>query len=108
MPHLSIDTRDAVRRESVWHLWDRVALTGVRLCQGLYQTWGRSYDRIVILGHVPLLTRPENIIHFFQDVHQSCPITKDVLRKRTGDYNRWVEAFAAIMRSPWNGSACWD
>ena len=26
------------------------------------------FDRIVILGHLPLLTRPENIVHFFRDV----------------------------------------
>jgi hypothetical protein len=31
------------------------------------------FDRIVILGHIPLLTRPENIVHFFRDVHQSGP-----------------------------------
>jgi hypothetical protein len=29
------------------------------------------FDRMVILGHIPLLTRPENIDHFFRDVHQS-------------------------------------
>ena len=52
------------------------------------------FDRIVILGHIPLLTRPENIVHFFRDVHQSDAITKEVLRRRTDDYNRWVDAFA--------------
>ncbi len=26
------------------------------------------FDRIVILGYVPLLTRPENIVYFFRDV----------------------------------------
>ena len=46
------------------------------------------FDRIVILGHLPLLTRPENIVHFFRDVHQASVITKDVLRQRTSDYNR--------------------
>ncbi|HVI79373.1 MAG TPA: hypothetical protein VM715_14660 [Candidatus Acidoferrum sp.] len=58
------------------------------------------FDRIVILGHIPLLTRPENIVHFFRDLHQSGPITKDVLRKRTNEYNRWVDAFAAQRRIP--------
>src|SRR5919199_6407686 len=58
------------------------------------------FDRIVILGHIPLLTRPENIVHFFRDLHQSGPITKDVLRKRTNEYNRWVDAFAAKRRIP--------
>jgi hypothetical protein len=58
------------------------------------------FDRIVILGHIPLLTRPENIVHFFRDLHQSGAITKDVLRKRTDEYNRWVDAFARKRRIP--------
>src|SRR4051812_45723753 len=58
------------------------------------------FDRMVILGHIPLLTRPENIVHFFRDRHPSGPITKDVLRKRTNEYNRWVDAFAAKRRIP--------
>jgi hypothetical protein len=53
------------------------------------------FDRIVILGHLPLLTRPENIVHFFRDVHDIGAITKDVLRQRTTEYNQWVEAFAS-------------
>lgn len=36
------------------------------------------FDRIVILGHLPLLTRPENIVHFFRDVHGIGTITKEV------------------------------
>ena len=58
------------------------------------------FDRIVILGHLPLLTRPENIVHFFRDVHQASVITKEVLRQRTSDYNRWVDAFARKQRIP--------
>lgn len=52
------------------------------------------FDRIVILGYLPLLTRPENIVHFFRDVHQVGAITKEVLRQRTDDYTRWVDSFA--------------
>jgi hypothetical protein len=58
------------------------------------------FDRIVILGHIPLLTRPENIVHFFRDVHQTGAITKEVLRQRTGEYNRWVDAFARNHKIP--------
>lgn len=58
------------------------------------------FDRIVILGHIPLLTRPENIVHFFRDVHQAGAITKEVLRKRTDEYNRWVDAFARNHNIP--------
>src|SRR5215472_19349143 len=47
-----------------------------------------------ILGHVPLLTRPENIVHFFREVHGVGAISKEVLRQRTTDYHQWVEAFA--------------
>jgi len=58
------------------------------------------FDRIVILGHLPLLTRPENIVHFFRDVHGVGPITKEVLRQRTIEYNQWVEAFARNHHLP--------
>ncbi len=58
------------------------------------------FDRIVILGHLPLLTRPENIVHFFRDVHGVGPITKEVLRQRTTEYNQWVEAFARNHHIP--------
>lgn len=36
------------------------------------------FDRIVILGYLSLLTRPENIVHFYRDVHQVGAITKEV------------------------------
>ncbi len=52
------------------------------------------FDRIVILGYLPLLIRPENIVHFFSNVHHISPITKEVLRKRTDEYHAWVEAYA--------------
>ena len=31
------------------------------------------FDRIVIQGYLPLLTRPEHIVHFFRDVHGIYP-----------------------------------
>jgi hypothetical protein len=58
------------------------------------------FDRIVILGHLPLLTRPENIVHFFRDIHQVKTIDKPVLRQRTNDYHAWVEAFAKKRKIP--------
>jgi hypothetical protein len=58
------------------------------------------FDRIVIRGHLPLLTRPENIVHFFRDVHAVGAITKEVLRQRTNEYNQWVEAFARNHHVP--------
>jgi len=58
------------------------------------------FDRVVIQGYLPLLTRPEHIVYFFRDVHGSYPITKQVLRQRTRDYQQWVEAFARRRRIP--------
>src|ERR1700731_31696 len=58
------------------------------------------FDRIVILGHLPLLTRPENIVHFFRDVHGVGAITKEVLRQRTTEYHQWIEAFARNHHIP--------
>ena len=58
------------------------------------------FDRIVVQGYLPLLTRPEHIVHFFRDVHGVYPITKDALAKRTQEYQQWVEAYARNQRIP--------
>jgi hypothetical protein len=58
------------------------------------------FDRIVIQGHLPLLTRPEHIVHFFRNVHGVYPITKDALVKRTQEYQHWVDAYARNHRIP--------
>lgn len=60
----------------------------------------RCFDRVVIQGYLPLLTRPEHSVHFFRDVHGIYPITKPVLRQRTQDHQHWVEAFARNHRIP--------
>ena len=52
------------------------------------------FDRIVIQGYLPLLTRPEHIVHFFRDVHGQYPITPQVLAKRTSF--RWPCAWPRI------------
>src|SRR5713101_7208230 len=58
------------------------------------------FDRMVILGHMPLLTRPEHIVHFFRHVHGTYPITKEALRQRTDEYHRWVDALARKQDIP--------
>jgi hypothetical protein len=58
------------------------------------------FDRVVIQGYLPLLTRPEHIVYFFRDVHGIYPITKQALRQRTQDYQHWVEAYARNHRIP--------
>ncbi len=58
------------------------------------------FDRIVIQGYLPLLTRPEHIVHFFRDVHGLYPITPQVLAKRTTEYRGWVEGYARNHKIP--------
>ena len=72
----------------------------VRLFGDLLALVYHCFDRIVIRGHLPLLTRPEHIVHFFRDVHGVGAITKEVLRERTTAYNQWVEAFASNRNIP--------
>jgi len=59
-------------------------LQAVRQPAGFLYT--HCFDRIVIQGYPPLLTRPEHIVHFFRDVHGIYPITKQALAKRTFAY----------------------
>ena len=58
------------------------------------------FDRIVIQGYLPLLTRPEHIVHFFRDVQGVSPITKEALATRTQVYQQWVESFARQHEIP--------
>jgi hypothetical protein len=58
------------------------------------------FDRIVIQGYLPLLTRPEHIVHFFRDLHGLYPITAQVLAKRTLEYRGWVEGYARNHKIP--------
>src|SRR3954453_22313001 len=58
------------------------------------------FDRIVIQGYMPLLTRPEHIVHFFRDVHGLYPITPQVLARRTAEYRAWGEGYARNHKIP--------
>jgi hypothetical protein len=62
------------------------------------------FDRIVIQGYLPLLSRSEHIVYFLRDVHGIYPITPQALSKRTPEYRGWVEGYARNhkipMRSP--------
>jgi hypothetical protein len=47
------------------------------------------FDRIVIQGYLPLLTRPEHIVHFFRDVHGFYPVWSEN-RIRFDPGNSWL------------------
>lgn len=52
------------------------------------------FDRVVIHGYLSMLSRPENVVYFFRHVLGIPCITKEVLAKRTVDYQNWVESYA--------------
>jgi len=58
------------------------------------------FDRIVIQGYLPLLSRSEHIVYFFRDVQGIYPITAQALAKRTPAYRAWVEGYARNHRIP--------
>src|ERR1700674_437982 len=58
------------------------------------------FDRIVIYGYLSGLSRPEQVVHFFRQVVGVPVVDKEVLSRRTADYQNWVEAFARNHRLP--------
>ena len=58
------------------------------------------FDRIVIYGYLSGLSRPEQVVHFFRNVVGVVVVDKEVLSRRTADYQAWVEAFARNHRLP--------
>ena len=58
------------------------------------------FDRIVIHGYLSGLSRPEQVVHFFRKVVGVPVLSKEILSRRTADYQNWVEAFARNHNIP--------
>lgn len=58
------------------------------------------FDRVVINGYLFGLSRPEQIVYFFQKVLGVDPITKESLSKMTQEYQAWVESYARSHQIP--------
>jgi len=58
------------------------------------------FDRIVINGYLNGLSRPEQVVYFFRQVVGEAVVDKDVLRRRTNEYQNWVDAFARNHDTP--------
>ena len=52
------------------------------------------FDRMVIHGYLSGLSRPGQVVYFFQRVVGEPVVGKEVLSRRTNEYQGWVEAFA--------------
>jgi hypothetical protein len=58
------------------------------------------FDRIVIYGYLSGLSRPEQVVHFFRQIVGVPAVDKEILGRRTAEYQAWVEAFARHHRLP--------
>jgi len=58
------------------------------------------FDRIVIHGYLSALSRPEQVVFFFRQIVGVDVVDKEVLSRRTGEYQDWVEAFARNHGTP--------
>ena len=58
------------------------------------------FDRIVIHGYLSGLSRPEQVVYFFHEVLGMPMVDKELLRRRTNDYQNWVEAYARNHNLP--------
>jgi hypothetical protein len=59
-----------------------------------------GFDRIVIHGYLSGLSRPEQVVYFFRQVLGVAAVDKELLSRRTNDYQAWVEAYARNHRLP--------
>jgi len=55
----------------------------------------QCFDRVVINGYLRVFFAEGSVVNFFREVCCIARITKEVLRARTDEYNRWVAAYAA-------------
>lgn len=51
------------------------------------------FDRIVINGYISMLSRPGNIVYFFQNIMAEKCITKNTLASMTKPYNKMIETY---------------
>src|ERR1700727_2722847 len=71
-----------------------------QLFGGLLAFVYHCFDRIVIYGYLSGLSRPERVVNFFHQVVGVPLVSREILSKRTADYQNWVEAFARNHRIP--------
>ena len=62
----------------------------IQLFAGFLSLIYHCFDRIVIHGYLSGLSRPEQVVYFFQQVLGIPVVSKEVLSRRTNDYRDWV------------------
>src|SRR2546422_5440638 len=59
-----------------------------------------SFDRVVLHGYLSFFQHEGHVVAFFRNLRGAPVLTKELLRQRTDDYNRWVAAFARKQNLP--------
>ena len=76
----------------------------MQLFRKLFSRWIQfvyhCFDRVVINGYLDFFRAEHHVVYFFHDVLKEPVITKTVLRRRTADYVRWIEAYARNRKIP--------
>ena len=73
--------------------------TFLRLFGSLLRLVYHCFDRMVIFGYLPLLSRPEHIVYFFRDVHGVGAITK----RRSAPAHRPLQPLGRVPLLPSRG-----
>ena len=58
------------------------------------------FDRIVLSGYLMGLQRPGQVAYWLREVLGVPGVTKEILARRTSEYQRWVEAYARNRKIP--------
>ena len=70
----------------------------------LFGPWLQFYyfcfDRIVVNGYQRFFFNESGVVYFFRDVCGVAKITKEVVKKRTDDYNQWVASYCSNHQVP--------
>jgi len=66
----------------------------VKLFSSWIQFFYFTFDRVVLHGYLSFFQHEGHVVAFFRNLVGAPVLSKEVLSKRTQDYNRWVEAFA--------------
>jgi hypothetical protein len=59
-----------------------------------------SFDRVVLHGDLSFFQHEGHVVAFFRNLLGAPVLTRELLRQRTEDYNRWVAAFARKQHIP--------
>lgn len=76
----------------------------MQLLVKLFSSWIQfvyhTFDRVVINGYLDFFRTESHVVVFFREVLKEPVITKAVLRRRTGEYVRWIDAYARHRHIP--------